>query len=232
MSSRWTFTAALQASVLCVSARFAIRGFARFHSPLEAIGSPFHGPLRLAPANLGLRPAGHPWPRRASRPSGRRSHLRAAAFMRIPAASVAIAHPWTAQARPCQSSGVGNRAQQGLRSEVSSERPEGRMPEGSVRRDGRGEPELARTAPGGSRKDGGPMRTVDRSGASCRHTRATCLRSASPPGLSAGSTSRGVRSRSSWRAKLPLGANVARSCRSCGPRGPAAAAASPNLQAA
>ena len=48
---------------------------------------------------------------------------------------------WTARGCPCQSSGVGNRAQQGLRSEVSSERPEGRMPAGSVRRDGTGNPE-------------------------------------------------------------------------------------------
>ena len=48
---------------------------------------------------------------------------------------------WTARGGPCQSSGVGNQAQQGLRSAVSSERPEGRMPEGSVRRDGMGHPE-------------------------------------------------------------------------------------------
>jgi hypothetical protein len=33
---------------------------------------------------------------------------------------------WSARGCPCQSSGVGNRAQQGLRSEVSSERPEAR----------------------------------------------------------------------------------------------------------
>jgi hypothetical protein len=39
-SSRYTFTPALQASVHCVSARFAIPGFARFHSPLEDVGSP------------------------------------------------------------------------------------------------------------------------------------------------------------------------------------------------
>ena len=53
----------------------------------------------------------------------------------------AIFRQWTARGCPCQSSGVGNRAQQGLRSEVSSERPEGRMPAGSVRRDGTGNPE-------------------------------------------------------------------------------------------
>ncbi len=41
---------------------------------------------------------------------------------------------------PCQSSGVGNRAQQGLRSEVSFERADGRMPAASVRRDGTGYP--------------------------------------------------------------------------------------------
>jgi hypothetical protein len=41
---------------------------------------------------------------------------------------------------PCQSSGVGNRAEPGRRSEVSFERAEGRMPEANVRRDGMGNP--------------------------------------------------------------------------------------------
>ena len=44
---------------------------------------------------------------------------------------------------PCQSSGVGNRAQQGLRSEVSSERAEAWRAEARVRRDGTGSPEPA-----------------------------------------------------------------------------------------
>jgi hypothetical protein len=86
----------------------------------------------------------------------RRPHLQAAVFVRVAARGVRSDESgacrgmglvscarWTARGCPCRSSGVGNRAQQGLRSEVSSERPEGRMPAGSVRRDGTGSPEPA-----------------------------------------------------------------------------------------
>ncbi len=55
-----------------------------------------------------------------------------------------LAFPWGDPARgcPCRGAGVGGRAKPGWRSEGYIERPEGRRPEGSVRRCGTGNPEL------------------------------------------------------------------------------------------
>jgi hypothetical protein len=105
------------------------------------------------PAVLTSRRQGHPCPLAPCRASARRPHLRAAVFVRVVARSgrsgesagidCRFLNRWAARGCPCQSSGVDGRAQPGWRSEASIERPEGRMPAGSVRRDGMDSPEPA-----------------------------------------------------------------------------------------
>jgi hypothetical protein len=112
----------------------------RFHHHLVSIGSVFTGKCgsreglpvlsrrRWKPAT---RPAGHPCPRRASRPSGRRPHLRAAVLCAaggVDRQPAGLRNPGRGRGCSCYLDGVGNRSA-------------GRMPEASVRRDGTGNPD-------------------------------------------------------------------------------------------
>jgi hypothetical protein len=85
---------------------------------------------------LAIRPAGHPWPRRASRPSGRRPRLRAAVLCAgsgVDGQPADLRNPGRGRGCPCYLDGVGNRsaarmAERGFhraswRQDAGSERP-------------------------------------------------------------------------------------------------------------
>jgi len=94
----------------------------RFHHQLVSIGSVFTGKcgsreglpvLSRRRWKLATRPAGHPCPRRASRPSGRRPHLRAAVLCAgsgVDGQPADLRNPGRGRGCPCYLDGVGNRS--------------------------------------------------------------------------------------------------------------------------